>query len=246
MNFGAARLGFWFRPPATGEDRSVTKSTNVLIVYDLNGVHQSYGADPEGWPDPAVISAAIAARETALGFTPTTVTSYAAFNAMSDEDLANYAHIWDTGYDTMITTAAATKMKTYLQSGGAMFFIGENGYFVDRDNTISSIISELGGGTIGVNNDFYQGTSTIQPEFLLANNNATVTFNAVNSFSSIGTGTVMVRTPSLIHAVVWKTGSLSGAPTAAICCILDVNWIDGTANTQQNLIDNISIVLNKK
>jgi hypothetical protein len=241
MPFASTRLGFW----NVQQDRAIVKSKNVLIVYDLNGTYGRYGEDPQGWPDPAVISSAIAARETALGFVPTTVSSYAAFISMTDAQISNYAHIWDVGYDTMITAAAAAKMTTYAQGGGAIFFIGENAGFNARNNTISNVISGLGGGSISVGNEFYQGPATIQPEFLLANQNATVFFNAVNNFGSYGTGTPMVTTGSFVWAVVWKTGSLSNAPTGAVCAILDVNWVDGTANTQQNLIDNISVVLNK-
>jgi hypothetical protein len=241
MPFASSKLGFW----NVQQDRAIVRSKNVLIVYDLNSVYGLYGTDPVQWPDPAVISSVIAARETALGLIPTTLSSYAQLLALSDAQLANYAHIWDVGYDTMITAPAAAKMNTYVQSGGAMFFIGENAYFNARNNTISSLVSQVGGGSISVGSSFYQGPATIQPEFLLANPNATVYFNAVNNFGSYGTGTPMVMTGGTVWTVVWKTGSLSNAPTGAICVILDVNWVDGTGNTQQNLIDNISIVLNK-
>ena len=104
-------------------DRTVYPfSKNVLIVYDLNSVIANrYDFDP----NPASLAATIASRETSLGFTPTTITSYASFVSA---DISKYAHIWDLGYDTLMTTAAADKYKTYLQGGGAAFLLGENGF----------------------------------------------------------------------------------------------------------------------
>jgi hypothetical protein len=256
MNLGGGRLGFWFRPT----DRSITKSKNVLIVYDLNSVHPGqYTMDV----NPATIASIISAQEISLGFTPATITSYADFNALPANQIDTYAHIWDVGYDTLITSPTATQYQTYLQSGGALFLLGENGYFADRDGTITNFITDMGGGGIAVNNGHYFGQAVIQPEFLLGNPNQLVDFYDVANFTSMGSGTPMVITngqqggvdPNIFGsagpaglnvAVVWETGSLSQARTGAICSILDVNWVDGSGRTQQNLIDNISIVLNKK
>jgi hypothetical protein len=255
MNFGGGRLGFWF---LVG-DRSVTKSKNVLIVYDLNSVHPNqYNIDV----NPVNLANTIASTETALGFIPTIIGSYSAFTALTDQEIAEYAHIWDVGYDTLITSPASTKYETYMRSGGAIFFLGENGYFVSRDNTITNFITMMGGGSITVNDGHYYGQAVIQPEFLLANPNPYVDFYDVANFASYGSGTPLVITngqqggvnpglwpppgpAGLDVAVVWKTGSLTNARNGAICSILDVNWLDG-ATFQQNLLDNISIVLNKK
>lgn len=241
MNFGAARLGFWFRPPS-GEDRSVTKSNNVLIVYDLNSVKGQYDSDV----NPADIAATISARETSLGLVPTTVTSYSAFLALTDEQIANYAHIWDVGYDTLIPSNVEDKYATYLASGGAMFLLGENGFFVERNGEITNFISNMGGGTVSTTNQTTGVVSAgIASEFLLANTNPNVTFNNVGRFNANGTGTVMASSGNGVHAAVWKTGSLSNKPTGAIAVVLDINFLVAP-NTQPQFIDNVSIVLNKK
>jgi hypothetical protein len=224
---------------------------DVLIVWDPASVSGIYGFDV----NPANLAVNISARETALGFTPHTVSSYNDLPA----DLSPYAHIWDVGYDTLIPAPIAARYKTYLQgsgianNSGAMFFLGENGYFIQRDNSIENFIeTDLGGGSITVNDGHYVGQAIIQPEFLLANPNSLVDFNDVANFSSPGTGTPMVVTSGspagLNVATVWKTGSLSQATGASVCVILDVNWLDNVFinSIQPNLIDNISIVLNKK
>jgi hypothetical protein len=225
-------------------DRTVFPfSKNVLIVYDLNSVFPNrYNLDP----NPASLAATIAARETALGFTPTTITSYASFVSA---DISKYAHIWDLGYDTLMTTAAADKYKTYLQGGGAAFLLGENGFFVDRGNSIDNFInSYVGGGPCDIGT-FDQPEEpplamTLAPQFLLANNDNTVSLNRPGKFETIGTATAMLTSVYGVHAAVWRTGSLSQAPTAAIASVLDINFLVG-GNLDQNFIDNLSIVLNK-
>lgn len=246
MNFGGSRLGFWFRPPATGDDRSVTKSKNVLIVYDpteaitagLNTIYND-GGDPH----PSQIAATISARETALGFTPTTITSYTDLAAIPTATLNNYAHIWDIGYNTVITSGAQTIYTDYLQNGGAIFILGENLLFNARDGSLSSFITSVGGGTVthDANAPKQSETTTVAAEFRLANNSATVTFDAPGRFLTLGTGTAMTTEK---QAAVWKTGSLANATSGAIAVVLDINVF--TSALDQNFVDNISITLNKK
>lgn len=223
-------------------DRTVYPfSKNVLIVYDLNGRPGVY--DPPN-PNPSTLAANISARETALGFTPTTITSYASFVSA---DISKYAHIWDVGYDTLMTTGAADKYKTYLQGGGAAFLLGENGLFVDRGNSIDNFInSYVGGGPCDIADwDVNAAVAcTVASEFLLSNNDNTVTLNRPGRFNTLGTSTPMVTSGYGTHAAVWKTGSLSQAPTAAICSVLDINFLV-SPDLDQNFVDNVSIVLNK-
>jgi hypothetical protein len=223
-------------------DRTVFPfSRNVLIVYDLNSVRPGIYNSPN--PHPSTLAANISARETALGFTPTTITSYSSFVST---DISRYAHIWDVGYDTLITTAAAAKYKTYLQGGGAMFLLGENGLFVDRDTSLDNFIEvDMGGGSSSISGVNLNAVipSIVASEFLLSNNDNTVTLNNPGVWTSIGNGTTLVSSGSGIHGAVWKTGSLSQAPTSAICSVLDVNFL--STDFDSNFVDNVSIVLNK-
>jgi hypothetical protein len=224
-------------------DRSVVKSKNVLIVYDPNSTRPDlYSYDV----NPSDIATTIQTRETSLTFTATTITSYTAFEALSDATIANYSHIWDIGYDTLITSSVATKYETYLLGGGAMFLLGENGAFVDRDTSITNFITDMGGGIVSSSP---QQTGTIvadvAAEFRIANTTATVTFNNVGKFGVIGTGTILADSVNGIHAAIWETGDLSSVPTAAIVSVLDINFLVGTT-IQQEFIDNISLTLNNR
>jgi hypothetical protein len=240
MPLASSRLGFW---NIGQEDRSVVKSKNVLIVYDLNSIRAGVYSDPN--PDPSSLAAVISARETSLGFIPTTVTSYSSFLALTPSQIADFAHIWDVGYDTLIPGNVEDSYAEYLNGGGAMFLLGENGNFVIRNGDLTNFITNMGGGTISTTNQTTGIiTATIAPEFLLANSNSIVTFNNVGRFNAFGTGTVMASSSNGIHAAVWKTGSLSNKPTGAIAVVLDINFLV-PPDTQPDFIDNVSIVLNK-
>jgi len=224
MPIGGAHIGFWSNRRIM--DRSITKSKNVLIVYDPNSIRPDMYTNDV---NPSSIASTISSRETALTFIPATVTTYSSFLAIPDVTVENYAHIWDVGYDTYMTEAVETKYANYLATGGAMFLLGENGSFVQRDGDITNFITNMGGGSVTAD---AQTTgiigATVASEFLLANQTSSVT--------SSGNGT---------HAAVWKTGSLSNKPTAAIASVLDINFLVGL-DTQNPFIDNLSIVLNQK
>jgi len=144
-----------------------------------------------------------------------------------------------------MTEAVETKYASYLATGGAIFLLGENGYYVLRDGDITNFITNMGGGSVTADT---QTTgiinATVASEFLLANQTSSVTFNNVGRFGSIGNGTIMASSGNGTHAAVWKTGSLSNKPTAAIASVLDINFLVGL-DTQGPFIDNLSIVLNK-
>jgi hypothetical protein len=231
-------------------DRSVAKTKNVLILSDPNSV-QLYDQEGQAIPDPYVsdvplnnISTTIANKETALGMIPTTMLSYAEFEALTDAQISQYAHIWDIGYDTLITSAVGNKYLTYLSNGGAIFLLGENSLFIQRDETLVNIIDLAGGGTVTTSNAALAvETASVEAEFRLQNQTPTVQFNAPGSFSNIGAGTILSQSSSGVHAAVWKTGSLSGHPTGAIVSVLDINFLVG-ASVQPDFINNLSIILN--
>lgn len=249
MNFGGSRLGFWFRNPDRG-----LRSKKVLVFYDPltygpGGVTDYYNYDvnpaTQVWP-------VIQAREIALGFQPELCSSFA---ALASINLNDYAHLWDIGYATPYTTNPnnpTVQLSNYIKQGGAMFMLGENIYFQTRDTTIDVFVNGLGGGAVSQTTDasYYASIPcTVQPEFLLANSNNAITFNAPGAFDNNGTGTTIAVSTvpglPLPTAVCWKTGSLSLAPTGSIVSVLDINFFAG-GNYNPDFIDNLSLILNQK
>jgi hypothetical protein len=241
MNFNGSRLGFWFRPPSR-----ITK-TKVLVFYDPTtyvayggGVYNdfyNYDVDPATGIYPIIQS-----REIAAGYDPELIVGYDNL----PEDMSIYSHIWDIGYASPYSnnplTDPTSKLTTFLQGGGSMFMLGENVGLnqpgpspeLTRWSTIKEFLNVLGANTdqptvLSIDPTYYGIiTSTIKPEFLIANNNNIVTLYAPGGWLDINQGTAMT-TPltggPAYPAVMWETGSLPNATTGAIISVLDVNFL---------------------
>jgi hypothetical protein len=267
-------------------DRAIARQPpTVLIVYDLSegplyayAPYRAWYFTSSGWqvlnpgtyysrtlyaenggPDVSVVGLAqtVAQRESSLGFLTQVVTSYSILNSMTREQMNRFAHIWDLGYKTTPNASAKAKYIQYLQDGGAIFLLGENVQFLQRDNGICEIINEAGGNNTSVRTDGAGlGTvgATTASEFLLANSRSDITFYAPNYFNSYGTGTPVANTGFGPAAVMWRTGSLSNARSGAIVSVLDINFLlnpvfapnAGDAQWQPWFVDNLSIILNRK
>lgn len=246
MFHGINRLGFGFLQPDRGYKRT------AIVFYDP--LTDGPGGDTDYYTSGAINPATqlypvIAAREAALGYDSILVTSY---SDLLNYNLFDYAHLWDIGYASPYTTNPTdptTRLYQYLQYGGAMFILGENSNFGARDNAIDDFITNIGGGNIVRSSTDYSSSSlevTVDQKFLLANNNNKVTFARPGTFTSIGNGTSMTTAFSASEyvAVMWETGSLSGANAGAIISLLDVNpFVNRFQNT--NFIDNMLLSMNK-
>lgn len=245
MNFGAARLGFNFnRVPDRGYKKQILCFFDPQTFVPGSPFVTDYYSS--GDITPYEMYDNISARITALGFTPSLVTSFAQLLTL---DLDVYAHIWDLGYATPYVTSVSNptnKLYGYLQSGGALMMLGENSVFEDRDNTIEVFVSTIGGGTVtSATNPYGIINSTVQPQFLLSNSNNKVTFENPGLFTSLGAGVNMVSTygPADYAGAMWKTSSLTGAPNGAVLSVLDVNVFSRLLNN--DFIDNIILSLNR-
>jgi len=246
MNFGGSRLGFWFRYPLGLPDRALSNK-NVLVFYEDNGLYN-------GNPDPATdLWPVIQGREIALGMTPEFIVGYDNLPA----DLTKYAHIWDIGYNSPYIPGPhnpTSKLLSYLQAGGGFFLLGENSGFIYKDNTIETFVGVAGGGTVTVDESqdpLQVYTVTVQPEFLIANQNNNLPLSAPGLFDAIGTGTPMTSSiyfpaPLWYPAVCWKTGSLTNAPKGAIASVLDINFISDGEYQNLDFIDNIILTMNQR
>jgi hypothetical protein len=251
-------------------DRAIARQPpTVLIVYDLAEGPIYYPGYGYYYPGPNYrenggfdvsvngLAQTVANRESILGFLTQVVTSYGILNALTREQMNRFSHIWDLGYRTPMSGAATAKYTQYLQDGGALFLLGENTYFNIRNQSICDLVNNLGGGTAGIRYDtagFGTIGATTASEFLLANSRADITFYAPNGFTSYGTGTPIANSGIGPPAMMWKTGSLSGARAGALASVLDINFLlnpqfglnYGNAQWQPWFVDNLSIVMNKK
>lgn len=246
MFYGVNKLGFSFLQPDRGYKRT------AIVFYDPltagPGGNTNYYASGAINP-PVDIYPVIAAREAALGFNSILVNSYAELISLN---LFDYAHLWDIGYASPYTTNPSdptNALYQYLRSGGSMFVLGENSNFGVRDNAIDDFVTGIGGGNIVRSSTDYSRSSKeliVASKFLLANNNNRVTFARPGTFTSIGNGSPITGpfVDSEYVAVMWETGSLSGASAGAIISVLDINVFVGRFRNL-DFIDNMLLSMNR-
>jgi hypothetical protein len=226
---GFASVNFTRTPPPVAR----SKNRTILILAT------TYPGDIQPYTTLAPI---IRQQANNLGYTTTIVNSLPA-------NINTYAQVWDINYNSRLGLAAdnsaysavAAKYLSYLQSGGGLFLLGENGNFTTRDNDISTFMNSVGGGTVTIYPDYLAEAQTIASEFLIVNNTPSVYYPAASYFSSRGTGTVMTSGTGPV-AVCWKTGSLTNASAGAVVSILDVNFL----SSQFDFIDNVISTIRAK
>ena len=143
-------------------------------------------------------------------------------------DLSAYSQIWDVRFfnAAALNSSEQTAYSNYLVNGGGLFLMGENGYFMERNNSVLSLISSLGGGDLGFN-DCQDGTQQVHAPFTGPNDVAEVTYALSGCFSSKGTGQWITSRAdgSAGSGVAFAAGSLSNAMAGALTTILDVNFM---------------------
>ena|ERR1017187_7705024 len=153
--------------------------------------------------------------------------------------LASYKQIWDLRYQTALSGTDITAYVAYLAGGGSLFVMGENDniVFQARDNSIVALIAAAGGGSLTLSSvgNGSANLQTVQPPFTGPNSVATVTFQAIGGFSSLGSGTaVTLDSSNIAGSIVFAPGTLSQAATGTLIAVLDVNFLataSGGVNT---------------
>jgi hypothetical protein len=140
--------------------------------------------------------------------------------------LAGYSQVWDVRFGTALDAAATAQYSAYLGAGGGLFLMGENSSFMPRNNSILSLISGLGGGSLGYNACF-DGFEVVHAPFNGPNAVPNVNYAASGCFTGTGTGQwITSRADNSIGAgLAFNVGSLSNAMTGALTTILDVNFM---------------------
>lgn len=163
-------------------------------------------------------------------------------------DLSSYAQVWDVRFfnAAALDSTDQTAYSNYLVNGGGLFLMGENSNFMDRNNSVLSLISSLGGGDLGYN-DCYDGTQMVHAPFTGPNDVSQVNYAASGCFNNYGTGQWITSRAdgSIGSGVAFGVGSLSNAMAGALTTILDVNFMMNqydVPNSQQLTKNLISFV----
>lgn len=189
------------------------------------------------------VSSNLATQLGGTGLNTTTVTSLPG-------SLSPYQQIWDVRFGFAgtdpISGGEQTQYVNYLQSGGAMFVMGENSAFTNRNNSVVSLITAAGGGTP----TFASGDNAqdVLPAAQTPNPITTIGYLAPGGITqaTIGTGQCLTRdSNNVCSAIAWGVGSLTNAPTGSLVAVFDINFMQtnpGGTNTAAFLANLIRFV----
>lgn len=145
-------------------------------------------------------------------------------------DYSGYAQIWDIRFSNEFALSGAeqTAYVNYLAGGGGMFVMGENSNFSSRNDSVLSLISSAGGGSLGYLTPGVE--QTVLAPFTGPNAVSTVSYAAPGGVSSNGSGEwITVDANGNGTGVAWGVGDLANAQLGALTVIFDVNFMMTTA-----------------
>ena len=170
------------------------------------------------------IGSIVSDRQTFAGNTPTvTDLSGTGYSNLNPSGLNTYSQVWDLGATAgAMNSNIISAYTSYLSQGGTLFLMGENDSFPTRNNSIFSLISTLGGGSVSQGSNSGYTDVTIIPQFRTANTTSIIQFPLAGTFSSIGNGTCIT---SDCAAVLYSPGKLGSAAAGTLIVVLDINFV---------------------
>ncbi len=149
-------------------------------------------------------------------------------------DLSSYKQIWDIRFNPAINDSQSSQYLSYLQSGGELFVIGENLNFMERNNSVISLIRTVGGDDqleidyINYPRDYI--TQTITDLYNQPNSIAdwNITYPAPGGVDSAGSGNfITVDGSGYGSALNFDKGTLSQALNGELTVVFDINFMQG-------------------
>lgn len=210
---------------------SVAKADNVLIVTD------NYTALASRYDQ-------LSALLTAQGDTIQVVSGSAGIAAGILSTLNNYDSIWNLRFDVLLSEAERTAFKNYVNDGGKLFLMGENGNTtraVWRSNFLSFLNDDLGAGGVSLDSSQARGGPFFAlPNFQSPNQSFEFSVASAGIFSNPGNGALFAQfrgTACGVGAVgpgaVWKPDQLdhiNDSSNGLVVSFLDVNFVDDAFN----------------
>ena len=194
------------------------------------------------------IGSIVSARQTVAGNNPTVTTlSGSGYSNLNPSGLNTYSQVWDLAATNIgaLNSNIISAYTSYLSQGGTLFLMGENDSFMTRNNSIFSLISTLGGGSVSQGDNSSFTNVTIIPQFRTANTTSIIQFPTAGTFSSIGNGTCIT---SDCAAVLYSPGKLGSAAAGTLIVVLDINFVQSNyssgAYKGQDFTDDLISYLN--
>jgi uncharacterized protein (TIGR03437 family) len=146
--------------------------------------------------------------------------------------LAGYTQIFDVRYNDLPDFTAG-EMNQYLAflnaaPGNALFLMGENGTYNERNIPVNNFITLAGGGVIAPPTGYVFGPETVHPPFTGPHHFigvSAVTYYFCGLVTSSGTGAFATTEEGGGCAIFFVPGTLANAPHGALVVVYDVNFI---------------------
>jgi hypothetical protein len=223
------------------------KFLSKLLILSLILSTNSFAGSVLIYTDGLTNNSIVSSRQTFAGNTSTVIDVSSLYTNLNPSNLNNYSQVWDLSTIGQGSTPGASMNSNiisaytnYLQAGGSLFLMGENDAFMNRNNSIFSLISTLGGGSVSFEDNSGWTDVTIIPQYRTANTTSTIQYATAGTFSTIGTGTCIASDCS---AVLYAPGTLSAAQRGALIVVLDLNFVDTEYSLSpyngQDFLDNI-------
>jgi hypothetical protein len=196
---------------------STAWADSVLVI------HQNYGGAHTN----------VGSRLTAEGHTVTYSTS------TTLPSISGYDQIWDMRYSYGYSTTEVTTLDNFVKNGGFLMMNGEHSGFASRNNSIASVVSAAGGGTLTFG-DGSNSYTVINTAF--SNDTGTVTGAAGSSLTNSQGQYVFKTSSGVIGGMIWQSADLGSGYSGAIFVTADINMWDssyGSTLLKVNITDDI-------
>lgn len=144
--------------------------------------------------------------------------------------LAGFTQVWDIRFSNSSPIDAATRTQyvSFLAAGGGMFVMGENSGFMTRNNSVLSLISDAGGGSLAFQTA--NNNEVVRAPFTGPNAVTNIVFFAPGGTSTAGTGDFIATNDGSSTGpgagVAFGVGDLASALAGALTVIFDVNFME--------------------
>ena len=159
---------------------------------------------------------------------------------------STHQQVWDLRYAAALTAGEQTAYQTYVTNGGFAYFVTENpGCCQSRNNSVATLITNLGGGTTTIGANFAMTnnvSSNVNTTYMTPG--ITVNYAAVSAIVNSQGIPLISDGAGAVSGMSWigRAGALGSGVTGTIVTVADTNWLDqsrfntsGTTAQQQNV-----------
>lgn len=168
-------------------------------------------------------------------------------------DLEAYECVFDLRVDYEIDPLIGTRLIEHAERERGLYMAGEHAVFAFRNDSVASIVSLLGGGTVVVSavsggfvtpRDIVEPMNPLHPLSTDCHAISEAVYDGVDNgqFINTGNGTWVSGNALSAGMASWDDGALLAAPDARVVVALDINWLAyGPAGTLDFRVEDRSI-----